>query len=230
MCGMLATTLPASAASDTTVEATFRKMIDPRSWMANSGEIDDVLGRMAEGPRFADLWEVERHYARVLQAWMTVRRRGLASAPVIVVRRENIARATDRLDELGSLQIIAELVTEARDVDVDRAVERQLRGTLREIEQLLARQHPAGALRERARIELVRAVTSTALPSRRAVFFAGIEHGRPTSIVWTQGRRPRARARSRGCPRELARREQQSRSRRRRPRGRARDRLLRRAR
>jgi polyhydroxyalkanoate synthase subunit PhaE len=84
MCGKLATTLPASAASDTTVEATFRKMIDPRSWMANSGEIDDVLGRMAEGPRFADLWEVERHYARVLQAWMTVRRRGLEHSAVVL--------------------------------------------------------------------------------------------------------------------------------------------------
>ena len=39
--------------------------------------MDDVLGRMAEGPRFADLWEVERLYARVLQAWTNLRRRGL---------------------------------------------------------------------------------------------------------------------------------------------------------
>ena len=71
MSGKLATALPAFAAGDTTtVELTFRKMIDPRSWLGATGEIDEVLGRMAEGPRFADLWEVERHYARVLQAWM----------------------------------------------------------------------------------------------------------------------------------------------------------------
>jgi poly[(R)-3-hydroxyalkanoate] polymerase subunit PhaE len=88
MYGRLATTLPAAAGGDTTVdttvEATFRKMIDPRSWMAGTGEIDDVLGQMAEGPRFADLWEVERRYARVLQAWMTVRRRGLEHSAVVL--------------------------------------------------------------------------------------------------------------------------------------------------
>ena len=85
MSGKLATALPASAAGDTTtVELTFRKMIDPRSWLGATGEIDEVLGRMAEGPRFADLWEVERHYARVLQAWMTVRRRSLEHSAVVL--------------------------------------------------------------------------------------------------------------------------------------------------
>ena len=84
MSGKLATTFPAAEGGNTTVEATFRKMIDPRSWMAGTGEIDDVLGRMAEGPRFADLWEVERHYARVLQAWMNVRRRGLEHSAVVL--------------------------------------------------------------------------------------------------------------------------------------------------
>ena len=84
MCGKLAATFPAADGGNTTVEATFRKMIDPRGWMAGTGEIDEVLGRMAEGPRFADLWEVERHYARVLQAWMTVRRRGLEHSAVVL--------------------------------------------------------------------------------------------------------------------------------------------------
>ncbi len=84
MYGRLATTVPAAAGGDTTVEATFRKMIDPRSWMAGTGEIDDVLGHMAEGPRFADLWEVERRYARVLQAWMNVPRRGLEHSAVVL--------------------------------------------------------------------------------------------------------------------------------------------------
>ena len=85
MSGKLATALPAFAAGDTTtVELTFRKMIDPRSWLGATGEIDEVLGRMAEGPRLADLWEVERHYARVLQAWMTVRRRSLEHSAVVL--------------------------------------------------------------------------------------------------------------------------------------------------
>ena len=46
--------------------------------------MDDVLGRMAEGPRFADLWEAERRYAGVLQAWMNVRRRGLEHNAVVL--------------------------------------------------------------------------------------------------------------------------------------------------
>jgi polyhydroxyalkanoate synthase subunit PhaE len=85
MCGKLVTSLPATAGSvDTTVEATFRKIADPRSWLAGTGEMDDVLGRMAEGPRFADLWEFERIYARVLQAWMNLRRRGLEHNAVVL--------------------------------------------------------------------------------------------------------------------------------------------------
>jgi class III poly(R)-hydroxyalkanoic acid synthase PhaE subunit len=83
MLGAFAKTSP-FAASNPTVEATFRKMLDPRSWMINTNEVDDVLGRMAEGPRFADLWEIERRYARVLQAWMTVRRTGLEHNAVVL--------------------------------------------------------------------------------------------------------------------------------------------------
>jgi polyhydroxyalkanoate synthase subunit PhaE len=84
MCGTLATTFPGAATGDTTVKATFRKMIDPQSWMAGAGEIDEALGRMAEGPRFADLWEVERRYAHVVEAWMTVRRRGFEHGAVVL--------------------------------------------------------------------------------------------------------------------------------------------------
>jgi hypothetical protein len=78
---------PATAgttARDAMVEATFRNMIDPHHWMAGLGEMDEVLGRMAEGPRLADLWEVERRYARVLQAWMVVRRRNLEHNAVVL--------------------------------------------------------------------------------------------------------------------------------------------------
>ena len=83
VCGKLATTFRA-AGGDGMVEATFRKIVDPRSWMGGTGEMDDVLGRMAEGPRFADLWEAERRYARVLQAWMNLRRRGLEHNAVVL--------------------------------------------------------------------------------------------------------------------------------------------------
>jgi class III poly(R)-hydroxyalkanoic acid synthase PhaE subunit len=84
MCGKLATSLPTTPGSDGVVEATFRKIVDPRSWMGGTGEMDDVLGRMAEGPRFADLWEAERRYAGVLQAWMNLRRRSLEHNAVVL--------------------------------------------------------------------------------------------------------------------------------------------------
>jgi polyhydroxyalkanoate synthase subunit PhaE len=84
VCSKLATSVPATAGGDGLVDATFRKIVDPRSWMGGTGEMDDVLGRMAEGPRFADLWEAERRYATVLQAWMNLRRRHLEHNAVVL--------------------------------------------------------------------------------------------------------------------------------------------------
>ena len=83
-CGKLATTIPSIAGGDGIAEATFRKMVDPRSWTGATGGLDDVLGRMAEGPRFADLWEIERRFAGVLQAWMNLRRRSLEHNAVVL--------------------------------------------------------------------------------------------------------------------------------------------------
>jgi polyhydroxyalkanoate synthase subunit PhaE len=60
--------------SDPVITATFQKMLDPRAWLAGTGEMDDMLSRITEGPQFADLWDVERLYTRVFQAWMTLRR------------------------------------------------------------------------------------------------------------------------------------------------------------
>jgi hypothetical protein len=82
--GGLVKAFPAATNGDATIETTLVKMFDPRAWLGGAGEMDDVLGRMAEGPRFADLWDIERRYARVLAAWMTVRRRGLEHQSVVL--------------------------------------------------------------------------------------------------------------------------------------------------
>jgi hypothetical protein len=101
--GSLAKTAPSGAApGDATVDATFRKMVDPQNWLAGMGEMDEALGRMAEGPRFADLWEIERRYARVLQAWMTVRRRGLEHNAVVLEAWMKAARQFGK--EMAGLQ------------------------------------------------------------------------------------------------------------------------------
>jgi hypothetical protein len=99
MAATLAAAVPApgdAAGGDTTVAATFRKMVDPHTWLGGLGEMDQALARMAEGPRLADLWEVERRHARVLQAWMTVRRRGLEHNAVLL---EAWQRAGGRFSE-----------------------------------------------------------------------------------------------------------------------------------
>jgi polyhydroxyalkanoate synthase subunit PhaE len=69
--GKLATTVPAMPGGDGIVEATVHRMVDPRSWVRGTGEMDEVLARMAQGPRFADLWEA----AVMLEAWLQAGRR-----------------------------------------------------------------------------------------------------------------------------------------------------------
>ena len=46
------------------------KIFDPRGWFAATNEVDQALQRMAEGPRLADLWNVERQFAEVFTAWV----------------------------------------------------------------------------------------------------------------------------------------------------------------
>ena len=85
MAGTIATRLPKTVTGagksgdglDSILATTFQRVVDPRAWLVGSGEIDEMLSRMAEGPRFADLWDVERRYVHVFQAWMAMRRSSL---------------------------------------------------------------------------------------------------------------------------------------------------------
>jgi class III poly(R)-hydroxyalkanoic acid synthase PhaE subunit len=79
----LAARMPSATGSET-VETTFRHMLDPRTWLAGGGEMDEVLSRMSQGPRFADLWDMERRYARVMHAWTDMRRRSLEHNAVVL--------------------------------------------------------------------------------------------------------------------------------------------------
>ena len=100
--GALTAAAPSAAAGappadgDAAAEASLRNMLDPQTWLSGMGEIDGVLGRMAEGPRLADLWEVERRYARVMRAWIDVRRRGFEHNAVLL---EAWTRASRRFSE-----------------------------------------------------------------------------------------------------------------------------------
>lgn len=77
------------------------KIFDPRSWLSASNEVDEALNRMAEGPRLADLWNVERKFAAVMSAWMALRRRNLEHNTVMLdTWTEATGRFSKKLNEL----------------------------------------------------------------------------------------------------------------------------------
>ena len=76
--------MPSDAEDEAASALVFRKMLDPRAWMSGTGELDEMLQRMAEGPRFADLWETERKFTRVFRAWLLLRRRSLEHTTVVL--------------------------------------------------------------------------------------------------------------------------------------------------
>jgi hypothetical protein len=164
VCARLATSLPAASGADGIVEATFRKMADPRSWVVGTGEMDEVLGRMAEGPRFADLWEAERRYAGVLQAWMNLRRRGLEHNAVTL---EAWLRAGRRFTE--------QLAADATAADSKAALALWVETANRE---LLETQRSERFLQTQA--AMIRATTELRLAQQDLVEHFGKQYGFPT--------------------------------------------------
>lgn len=76
--------LPGTHELDPTIAATFQKMLDPRTMFSGTGEVEEMLQRMAEGPRLADLWNVERKYAALFRAWLALRRCSLEHNGVVL--------------------------------------------------------------------------------------------------------------------------------------------------
>jgi polyhydroxyalkanoate synthase subunit PhaE len=162
-------TTPADAAArDATVEATFRNMIDPHHWMAGLGEMDEVLGRMAEGPRLADLWEVERRYARVLQAWMVVRRRNLEHNAVVLEAWLKAGRQFG--EELAGLANSGEQPPDAK---ATLALWTETAN-----KQLLETQHAEPFLVTQAAV--IRATTDLRIAQQELVEYFGNQYGFPT--------------------------------------------------
>jgi class III poly(R)-hydroxyalkanoic acid synthase PhaE subunit len=60
------------------------KIFDPRGWFSATNEMDQTLQRMAEGPRLADLWNVERKFIAVFNAWVAMRRHSLEHNKVVL--------------------------------------------------------------------------------------------------------------------------------------------------
>jgi hypothetical protein len=51
------------------------RIFDPLLWLSAVGGMDQGLDRVAEGPRLADLFDTERRFLAVFNAWVAVRRR-----------------------------------------------------------------------------------------------------------------------------------------------------------
>jgi class III poly(R)-hydroxyalkanoic acid synthase PhaE subunit len=66
-----------SERSSNIVAEMFGKIFDPRGFFAATSEMDEALQRMSEGPRLSDLWEVERKFLAVFNAWVAMRRRSV---------------------------------------------------------------------------------------------------------------------------------------------------------
>ncbi|HEX8664565.1 MAG TPA: poly(R)-hydroxyalkanoic acid synthase subunit PhaE [Beijerinckiaceae bacterium] len=65
------------AAQDPLVAQMLQKIFDPKAWFTGANEFDETLQKMAEGPRLSDLWNVERKFMAVFNAWVALRRRSL---------------------------------------------------------------------------------------------------------------------------------------------------------
>ncbi len=60
------------------------KIFDPRGWFSATNEVDQTLQRMAEGPQLADLWNTERKFIAVFNAWVAMRRHSLEHNKVML--------------------------------------------------------------------------------------------------------------------------------------------------
>src|SRR5215212_8064355 len=64
--------------------AMLAKIFDPRGWFSDTNEVDQTLQRMAEGPQLADLWNTERKFIAVFNAWVAMRRHSLEHNKVML--------------------------------------------------------------------------------------------------------------------------------------------------
>ena len=72
------------APPDPLVTELLGKVFDPRPWFSSNDDMDGELRRLAEGPRLADLWQVERRVLNVFNAWTELRRRSLEHNTVML--------------------------------------------------------------------------------------------------------------------------------------------------
>jgi polyhydroxyalkanoate synthase subunit PhaE len=160
--------LPKEEESESAAIAVFRKILDPSTWAAVTGELDDVLQRLAEGPRLADLWNTERKYAKVFQAWLGLRRRSTEHSTIVL---EAWIRAANQIaDQLGSSLADGQQRPTAKEM-LERWIE-----TANQV--LLEMQHSERFLQSQA--ELLKASTTLRFAQQELTEYYGQMFGFPT--------------------------------------------------
>jgi hypothetical protein len=146
-------------------DATVQKMADPRSWFNVTGEMDEVLGHTAEGPRFSDRWDVERKYVRVYRAWLNVRQRGLEQTAVVLDAWQRAARLFS--EQLGNAG------------DTARGADATLHLWTETANQVLLEMRRSEAFLE-VQARMIRASTELRMAQHDLVEFYGERYGFPT--------------------------------------------------
>jgi hypothetical protein len=80
----LAGQLGQSSGGSDAMKDVLERITNPRQWMLGNGEIDEALARMVDGPRLADLWDVERRYGSVMRRWTELRQRSFEHQRVVL--------------------------------------------------------------------------------------------------------------------------------------------------
>jgi hypothetical protein len=73
----LARAVQGGQAQDPIATEMLAKIFDPKAWFAGTNTMDESLQKIAEGPRLADLWQTERKFGALFNAWVALRRRNL---------------------------------------------------------------------------------------------------------------------------------------------------------
>jgi len=71
----------ATATSQTTMDAKttalLQKIVNPHEWLAVSGYADNAVRQFVEGPRYADIGQIEQKFAALVTAWNDLRMRSI---------------------------------------------------------------------------------------------------------------------------------------------------------
>ncbi|MCJ2014607.1 poly(R)-hydroxyalkanoic acid synthase subunit PhaE [Methylobacterium sp. J-076] len=63
----------AGPAGDPTAGAVLARIFDPQAWLGGTTDVGAALNRMAEGPQLADLWQTEKRFGALFNAFAALR-------------------------------------------------------------------------------------------------------------------------------------------------------------